>query len=46
MTQIFIAAWCWFGEHTSMGEGIEGYTNLERLLLGSHPDDFGHESLQ
>jgi len=29
-----------------MGEGIEGNADLERLLLRSHTDNFGHESLK
>ena len=45
MNCILVTAWYWFGEHARMRERIEGYTNLERLLLGSHPDDFRHETL-
>ena len=46
MTPLFVSTWYWFGEHACMREGIEGDANLERLLLGGHPDNFGHESLQ
>ncbi len=29
-----------------MRERVEGYADLERLHLGSHPDDFGHQALE
>jgi len=46
MIPIFVTALCQFGEYACTGERIERDANLERLLLGRHAHDFGHESLQ